>query len=148
MFPDALAVVIALLALIVSAISLFRQWHADKRRTFLEVTGRLVQEDLQRGRRELYRLDGSVDFASWRRDEPAEYDVVNRALSELEILAYMVAKGYIPYSMVEDFWGRVLLGTVKAARPFIEHRDEEAGRSIWPNLITLHARIERGGRYS
>lgn len=102
----------------------------------------MVGAEMQRGRRALYAILPSTDFVKLRKRSPETYDLINRTLAEMEVMAFLVAKRYVALRLVDEFWGRVLISSVARARPFIEHRDEEAGQTIWPNLLRLVAQIE------
>ncbi|SFR73107.1 hypothetical protein SAMN05428970_1495 [Agromyces sp. CF514] len=137
------AIGIAAVALFVSVLTLFLQSRADKRRLFVELSGRLSAPESQQRRRTIHnRVKPGLDFERLRRREPATYDLINGGLAELDLLGFLVAKGHLDYEPIAELWGRAIAAAVDTGTPFIDHRRVEAGKEVWPNLTALAKRLE------
>src|SRR6185437_15728065 len=78
----------------------------DQRDLFLRVHERLVDVDLQRGRRIIYQDVNSVqDVQHLMRERPGDYDTANRALAVLDIAALYVERGYLDEQLFMQEWG-------------------------------------------
>jgi hypothetical protein len=103
---------------------------------FLKLHERLVEPDLQRGRRLVFTHAKTVDDVIELRDrQAAEFDLINRALSMLDIAGLYVERNYI---VKEDFlseWGTALGPIWLASDPFLQVRF--GGTRGWPHFRAL-----------
>ena len=119
----------------------------DQRDLFLRVHERLVDVDLQRGRRIIYQDVNSVqDVQHLMRERPGDYDTANRALAVLDIAALYVERGYLDEQLFMQEWGLEYANILKHAQYFIDERASQAVASAdktWPHLQFLGARATR-----
>jgi hypothetical protein len=110
----------------------------DQRDLFLKVHERLIDIDLQRGRRILAQaIHSAKDAAALFRDSPDQYDLANRALAMLDVAALYVERGYIDKSLFVGEWGSVYGRIRDPARYFIadrEERDSIYSLRPWPHF--------------
>jgi len=71
----------------------------DKRDLFLRMHERLIDLDLQQGRRILARINSPEEARDLIEDHPDDYELVSRTLSMLDVAALYVEQGYIDKSL-------------------------------------------------
>ncbi len=113
-------------------------WHVsrqhDKRDLFLAMHERLIASEVQEGRRLLY-LDHSLDqLDELRKSGSPEYQLINRALANFDVLAMYVDRGYIDRNVVLEEWGHSLARAYQRAEPFISNRVANQSWRPWPHL--------------
>jgi hypothetical protein len=103
----------------------------DQRDLFLRIHERLLEVELQHGRRILFRQVNSVeDVKILFRDKPEHYDLANMALAMLDTAALYVEHRYIDGELYMQEWGYTYKNILEHARYFLAEREE---RSALPN---------------
>lgn len=132
---DWLPLVLSTAALAISALTYRDRRTSDRRDLFLKMHERLVDPDLQEGRRLLYeRVTSTSDAAQLRTDNKEEYQKINRALAMFDIFSMYVARGYIDRKVALEEWGHSLGRAYKQAGPFIEERASVQSWTPWPHF--------------
>ena len=111
----------------------------DQRDLFLRVHERLVDIDIQRGRRILAEKIGSPEDAhALYREHPDDYDLANRSLAMLDVAALYVERGYISKRLFMQEWALVYARVLEPAQHFISARAEKSMTSaLWPHFRAL-----------
>jgi hypothetical protein len=136
-------ILISSLAIVVSGLSLFRASRLDQRDQFLKMHERLIDADLQIGRRILRdRISSVQDAQRLRSDAPEDHQLVTRALAMLDILALYVEQEYVDADLVLREWGHTYAGCWERAQFYIAARlaADDGQWSAWPNLQKFGAR--------
>jgi len=135
------SVLISLTALTLTGLSYRDRRKQDRRDLFLKLHERLVEPDLQRGRRLMFAHAQTTEAVKELREQKPElYDQINRALAMFDIAGMYITKGYINKKDFMAEWGSVYGRAWLAAQPFLEvrfggiHSDGQRG---WPHLRTL-----------
>jgi hypothetical protein len=103
----------------------------DRRDLYLRLHERLLDVELQHGRRILFRQVNSVaDARNLFHGRPELYDLANMALAMLDTAALYVERGYIDAGLYMDEWGLTYKAILKHARYFLAERLE---RNAIPN---------------
>lgn len=129
----------------------------DQRDLFLRLHERLLDVELQHGRRILFRQVNSVEDArSLFQDKPDFYDLANMALAMLDTAALYVERKYIDGELFMQEWGYTYKNILEHARYFLDERIE---RNAAPNphpwrhffhfatQATLHEWPDSAGNY-
>ena len=129
-------VLISVFALAVSVAAFLISLRRDRRDLFLSMHERLIDPDLQEGRRVLHARINSVEDVKQLLDaSPREYALVNRALAMLDIFGMYVARGYIDKRVALEEWGYTYAKAAARAAHVIEFRAQhQDGWRSWPNL--------------
>ena len=113
----------------------------DQRDLFLKMHERLIDMDLQSGRRILVQtIHSAKDASALFRDSPDQYDLANRALAMLDVAALYVERGYIDKSLFMGEWGAVYGRILDSAQYFIvdrEARNTAYSNRSWPHFRAL-----------
>jgi hypothetical protein len=128
---------ISLVALSVAVATLLTKRKQDRRDLFLKMHERLIDPDLQNGRRILRECIKSVEDAEkMRLGDPESYRLVGRALAMFDILGCYVRRGYIDEQLVLEEWGRTYAGSWDHGRHVVAERAERESEtwSAWPHL--------------
>lgn len=140
------AAVVALVALILSALA-FRTSRADARTSkVLALEERMLTEDLARGRRELYKLESAADVESLRK-EPERWDCANQAVVLWNKMAQYAQNGIVDKDLAGDLWDDALIEVWPHIQHFVRFRRHMgAGNATkWSALVqyarTLNAKI-------
>lgn len=137
------ALLISVVAVILSGASLslatttyLRAKRIDKRDQFLKLNERLIDVDLQLGRRILYRVGSVEDAVRLQCDSPEEDQLVNRALAMFEVLALYIDRNYVDKDLALETWGHTYAGCYPRAEYYIAARlgTMQNPWSAWPNL--------------
>lgn len=132
---DWLPFVFSTAALAISALTYRDRRTSDRRDLFLKMHERLVDPDLQEGRRLLYERVGSKrDAAVLRADAKEDYQKINRALAMFDIFSMYVSRGYIDRKLALEEWGHSLGRAYAQAEPFIEERASVQSWTPWPHF--------------
>jgi hypothetical protein len=132
---DALPLIFSVLAVGISAASYRDRRTQDRRDLFLKLHERLVDPDIQMGRRLLHERVSTVDDAQRLRVGSVEdYQLINRALAMFDIFAMYVHRGYIDRDLALEEWGHSFARTYKRALPFIDDRAQSQTWSPSPHL--------------
>jgi hypothetical protein len=113
----------------------------DQRDLFLQVYERLLDKDVQRGRRILIQAVRSVDDAkSLLQDRPEDYDLANTAIATLDVAAMYVYQGYIDQKLFMEKWARVYARCLDSGRHFLrerEIRDPYTSLDEWQHFLDM-----------
>jgi hypothetical protein len=141
-----MTIAISIAAFVVSAATFSTSYWRDRRDLMLRVHERLTSIEQQRGRREIHRMGDQH-----KRVEdltPDEYDKINNAIAALDVMAVYYKRKYIPREPMLEFWAEPVLRLMRAAEPFLSHRDRDwlgtTGRRTWP---ALHAFADDARKY-
>lgn len=135
-----ISVVISLTALTIAGLTYRDRRKQDRRDLFLKLHERMVDSDLQRGRRLLFtRAQSVADVNRIRADEPDVFDQINRAVAMLDIAGMYVAKKYVDKDDFVAEWGSAYGRAWIAAQPFLEVRlaGLRGGTPGWPYFRDL-----------
>lgn len=134
-FVDYIPLALSGLALLVSAVTYRDRRRQDRRDLFLRVHERLVDPDIQHGRRLLYeRVDSVSDAAHLREHEVEVYQLINRAVAMFDIFAMYVQRGYINRDVALEEWGHAFARFFTRAEPLIEDRVTDQSWTPWPHF--------------
>jgi hypothetical protein len=115
--------------------------NQDQRDLFLKMHERLIDVDLQRGRRILAENIHSVkDAEALLRGSPADYELANRALAMFDIFALYAERGYVDRKLVLEEWGYTLANTWACGQYLIAerlNRHRPNTWSAWPHFQKL-----------
>ena len=143
-FISFVALAISLAAFIFSIFNWRERKLQDQRDLYLKIHERLVDIDLQRGRRIIYRDIHSAENAeALFRERPEDYDLANRALAMLDLAALYEEQRYIDGKLFMREWGPVYARIYENSGHFI---DERIARSVapvhpaWPHFQSLAKR--------
>jgi hypothetical protein len=133
------SLVISLAALSVSVVTLLTKQRQDRRDLFLKMHERLVDPDLQQGRRILReRIKSVEDAQAMRKEDQVSYQLVGRALAMFDILGGYVLRKYVDEELVLEEWGHTYAGSWASGRYVILERTaserERLTWSAWPHL--------------
>ena len=137
------SVLISLTALTLTGLTYRDRRKQDRRDLFLKLHERLVEPDVQRGRRLLFTEATTVEAVrELREQQPEIFDQINRAIAMLDIAGMYVARGYIDKDDFLSEWSGVYGRAWLASQPFLEVRlgGIRAGRNPgWPHFRALGA---------
>lgn len=126
---------IALIALVLNGLTFSDRRRQDRRDLFLKLHERLIDPDVQRGRRLLYeRVHSPADAARLREHATDDYELVNRALAMFEVFAMYVERGYVDRDMALEEWGHTIARAYERAEHFLDDREQLQTWKPWPNL--------------
>ena len=132
---DVIATAFSLVALAFSLWSFRVGAQRDRRDLFLTLHERLIDPELQAGRKALHQRVGSVEDAQrLETADPQTYALVGRALAMFDIFGLYAREGYIDKQLALREWGRSYSLAYQRSRPYLEYRAKDAGGQIWPNL--------------
>lgn len=138
-----ISLVISCAAFAFSLVNWRERRKQDQRDLFLKVHERLIDIDLQRGRRILYSEVTSPQAArSLLNNQPNDYDLVNRALSMMDVAALYVKRGYIDKALFMGEWAPVYARARANGLRFIAERTDRQGAgswTAWPHFQALAA---------
>jgi hypothetical protein len=132
-----ISLLISVGALCVSIGALLTKRKQDRRDLFLKMHERLIDHDLQNGRRILReRIKSVEDAKKMRLDDPESYYLVGRALAMFDILGCYVRRKYVDEQLVLEEWGRTYAGSWDHGRHVVAERAEGENEtwSAWPHL--------------
>ena len=138
------ALFVSLAAFIFSVINWRERKRQDRRDLYLKIHERLVDIDLQRGRRIIYRDVHSAEHAeALFRERPEDYDLANRALAMLDVAALYEEQRYIDGKLLMREWGPVYARIRENSGYFIAERiarSVEPAHPAWPHFQSLARR--------
>ncbi|MDQ0620093.1 hypothetical protein [Arthrobacter globiformis] len=135
---DWLTASLSIAAVLIASGALFFNWLKAKQENFLNIHDKLVDVEVQEGRRLLHNeIENEDDPARLMREDATKYDKINRALALYDVLGLYVSKRYVFKDWVLDEWGPALVRARPHARHFIAHRDKQGGGPSWPNFAAL-----------
>jgi hypothetical protein len=145
-------IVFSSVALLISALTYITKQRQDRRDLFLKMHERLIDPDIQMGRRLLFeRVDSQEAAARLRTSALEEYQLINRALAMFDIFAMYVQRGYIDRELALEEWGHSFARTFRQSQPFIADRLAVQRWSAWPHLrsfgpqaVAWHEKDARG----
>jgi hypothetical protein len=136
-----ISIVLSSAAFLFSVFTWRERKSQDQRDLFLKMHERLIDIDLQRGRRILTQtINSAKDASALFRDSPDQYDLANRALAMLDVAALYVECGYIDKSLFIREWGSVYSHIRDSALYFIadrEARNTVSSNWSWPHFRAL-----------
>lgn len=136
---DVITAAIALLALVVSLVTVYLGGKQQQREAYREMYGTLMSDDLHRGRWMIYKIKSSSDIPP----EDPDYRLVLRTLGVFDNLAMFVDKRVIPEKWALDVWHHPLQGMRKGAEVLREaNRNSLQPGLPWPQLWTLFDKAE------
>lgn len=114
---------------------LLAKQRQDKRDLFLRIHERLVDPDIQLGRRLLYDRVHSVKDAEYLSlHDAGDYQSINRAIAMFDIFAMYVHHDYIDRSVALEEWAHSFGRLWRQAQPFIEDRAQVQSWTSWPHF--------------
>jgi hypothetical protein len=141
---SSIALVISLAAFIFSVINRRERKLQDQRDLYLKIHERLVDIDLQRGRRIIYRdVHSAEDAEALFRERPEDYDLANRALAMLDVAALYEEQRYIDSKLFMREWGSVYARIHGNSGYFIAERIARSVEPVypaWPHFQSLARR--------
>jgi len=144
-----MATIISTVALLLSVTAFVQNRMNGRRDLLLKVHDRLLGAEQQHGRRLLFRMAEEGRAAKDLTEE--EFAAINHALSQMNVLAYLLRKRYVPRRDASELWGLTMARAWRAAQTvgFIELRDDQNVSPIWPffrafatHLIATDARLQ------
>ena len=133
-----LAISSAALALSLGAF-LTTRWR-DRRDLLLRVHERMVAADQQRGRRLIYEMSARRTRVEDLSDD--DYVLVNNALASLNNLGIYYRRRYVRRKDILELWALPVVRLLRAAEPFLAHRDGLVGTRTWPELRSFASDAE------
>jgi hypothetical protein len=138
------ALFVSLAAFIFSVINWRERKRQDRRDLYLKIHERLVDINLQRGRRIIYRdVHSAEDAEALLREKPEDYDLANRALAMLDVAALYEEQGYIDGELFMREWGPVYARIRENSGYFIAERTARSVAPVdpaWPHFQSLARR--------
>jgi hypothetical protein len=120
---SSLSLLISVAALAITGLSYRDRRRQDRRDLFLKLHERLVEADLQRGRRLLFTRARTVEAVLKLRDEePESFDLINRAIAMYDVAGLYVARNYVDKQDFMTEWGPVYGRAWLAADAFLAVR--------------------------
>lgn len=135
-----IAIIISCSAFAFSVFTWRERRAQDQRDLFLRIHERLIDADLQRGRRILFQMHSIEDAQTLFRDKPEDSNLANRALAMLDVAALYVERGYVDRSLFNQEWGFTYASILESARYFIAERASRGvrpGPQPWPHFQRL-----------
>ena len=114
-----MAIAISIAAVVVAASTFLASLYRDRRDLLLRFLEFLGRPDQQRGRRLIY----DMAEANTRIEDLAgeRYELINGALSALNVLAIYYERRYIRRKDVLEYWASSVVRTYEAADAFLAH---------------------------
>jgi hypothetical protein len=125
-----LAISSAALALSLGAF-LTSRWR-DRRDLLLRVHESMIAANQQRGRRLIYDMSAKHTRVEDLSDD--DYILINNALASLNNIGIYYRRRYVRRKDVLELWALPVVRLLRAAEPFLAHRDELVGTRTWPEL--------------
>lgn len=132
-----ISIIVSICAFSISVINWRERRAVDKRDLFLKVHERLLDLDLQHGRRILTREVKSREDVRLLIDKRyADYEVVSRSLSMLDFAALYAEKNYLDRKLFIQEWGYVYAELKRYFDILISERTNEdpAYAQSWPHF--------------
>jgi hypothetical protein len=127
-----MTVAISIAALAVSLSTFMTTRWRDKRDLLLRVHERLITPDQQHGRRLIYgKVARGIPPETLDEDERT---AINNALTTLDAVAIYYRRRYIRRKDLLELWALTVVRLVRAAEPFLAHRNELLGTDSLPSL--------------
>lgn len=140
--PQVVSLVVSFAALAFTGLTYRDRRKQDRRDLFLKLHERLVDADLQRGRRLLYsHARTRQEVTELRESHPEQYDLINRSLAMLDVAGMYVDRDYIDKKDFLSLWGPTYGRAWLAAGPFLDERFAglRSGSRGWPYFRSLGA---------
>ncbi|GAA1407114.1 hypothetical protein ACFQZ4_35015 [Catellatospora coxensis] len=129
--------VASVVAVILSAYALLATRSHNRRALFLDMHAKMLDPEIFRGRRVLLeKINSLEDARALREADPLQYELVNRAVAMLDVLACYVRRGYLDRTLVLEEWGYLYAAAWPHGRYFLLARHQDLGhdRLPWPHL--------------
>ena len=135
----ALAIGISIAGLALSGTALYVSLRRDKVQRLIAIHERLIEPEIQAGRRTLYAAGAADRIKDLDSVEDAEeWDSINRSMAMFDVFGFYREKGWIPKEDAMALWVDALQGINPYARAYIARRTEREGwaetgkESLWP----------------
>jgi hypothetical protein len=150
--PQWITATIAVAAVVVTGIGIAVQWRLTRKRAAVDF---FLKTEADKHLLEAYdefwtgvELMKTMDIDEFCRpkteDVRKSYFAVRRYLNIHELIAVGIKNGMFDDRTCYDFWSRVLIRCVEAAKPVLEHvRARPGGRSIYIELDTLYLKWKK-----
>jgi hypothetical protein len=135
---DLLAICIALIAVVVSLITIIMQRRESQRAAYREIYTVLMSEDLHRGRWYIFAIRTPDEIPSAGEDRRLIY----RTLGVFDNLAMFVRHRVVPTKWVLDVWHHPLRDMRPAADLIRAQYTANTGQIPWPELWSLFSKAE------
>ena len=139
-----IALAISLAAFIFNVFNWRERKLQDQRDLYLKIHERLVDGDLQRGRRIIYQnVHSAEDAETLYRERPEDYGLANRALAMLDVAALYEEQRYIDGKLFMREWGSVYARIRENSGYFIADRIARSvapAHPMWPHFQALASR--------
>jgi hypothetical protein len=116
------------------------RWR-DRRDLLLRMHDRMTAADQQRGRRLIYDMSTKQRRVEDLSDD--DYVSINNTLASLNNLGIYYRRRYVRREDLLELWALPVVRLMRAAEPFLAHRDELAGTRTWPELRTFALAAEK-----
>ena len=144
MVSAVIPIVISVVALVFSMFTWRDRKLNDKRDLFLRIHERLIDLDLQQGRRILAGVHSAEDANDLIEDHPDDYQLLSRTLSMLDVAALYVEQGYIDKSLFIQEWGTVYSALKQPTEILVAYRADRPYHTwSWPHLQTMAMEAQR-----
>lgn len=138
---DLVGIALALAAVIVSLITILLSRRQQQLSSFLQIQDVMLGEDLQHGRRLIYRAASGSPVPA---PDTADLHTVARALAVFNLLGSYVRWGMVPRRWVLDFWHTRLRSLRSGYEAVVSERVSwSEGRPPWPDLLDLMDRADK-----
>jgi hypothetical protein len=135
-FKDLIAIAIALVAVVLSLITVLIQKRQQQRDAYRHIQDVLMSEDIQRGRWMVIAIGlGRLPLPD---QLSTDFYLLNRTLGIYDTLAMYVRRGVVPRTWVLDMWHHPLR-RMRAGAEKLAERHQETGLTWrpWPELWSL-----------
>jgi hypothetical protein len=129
-----MAIAFSIAAVVIAASTFMASLYRDRRDLLLRFLEYLGRPDQQLGRRLIYDM---AEAETRVEDLGERYELINGALSALNVLAIYYERRYIRRKDVLEYWASNVVRTYEAADAFLAHRGTFTGRTPWPQLDLL-----------
>lgn len=131
---DLIAIAIAVVAVILSLITVLVQRRQQRQHAFQQIHDVLMTPEHQRGRWLMWDI---AEAGSLPDQGSPDYYLINRTLGMLDLLAFYARRGVVPRRWVLERWHHPLQQMAAAVTVLVEERIAVAGWRPWPHLNWL-----------
>jgi hypothetical protein len=143
---DTAALVVAIVALVVSLSAFVFELVSRRRQLLLTIYDKLLEADQQRGRRLVHELAESG--RSYETLDESSRDSVNHAFSTLNVLGYLYERRYVSRQDALLLWGPAASRARRSAQicGFMDYRQSKSEEPVWPyfkRFVTAAERLDK-----
>jgi hypothetical protein len=131
---DLIAITIAVIAIVLSLITVLIQRRQQQRHALQQLHDTLMTPEHQRGRWLMWDIAGTGRLPD---QNSADYFLINRTLGTLNLLALYTQRGVIPRRWVLEMWHHPLQQMAAAVTLLVDDRVAVAQWRPWPQLDRL-----------